>query len=131
MQSQRVHMMDPKWNPNDLVFCSSKGTIIEANTVNRYRNQIIKRAELEKFSMHALRHTFATRMMEAGVPAKVVQEMLGHKDVALTLNTYTHVTLDTAHREIAKINNLIDVQEPQNPGDRQPDRDIFPHGFGR
>ena len=131
MQSQRVHMMDPNWNPNDLVFCSSKGTIIEANTVNRYLNQIIKRAELEKFSMHALRHTFATRMMEAGVPAKVVQEMLGHKDVALTLNTYTHVTLDTAHREIAKINNLIDVQEPQNPGDRQPDRGIFPHGFGR
>ena len=99
--------------------------------MNRYLNQIIKRAELEKFSMHALRHTFATRMMEAGVPAKVVQEMLGHKDVALTLNTYTHVTLDTAHREIAKINNLIDVQEPQNPGDRQPDRGIFPHGFGR
>lgn len=131
MQSQRVHMIDPNWNPNDLVFCSSKGTIIEANTVNRYLNQIIKRAELEKFSMHALRHTFATRMMEAGVPAKVVQEMLGHKDVALTLNTYTHVTLDTAHREIAKINNLIDVQEPHNPGDRQPDRGSFPHGFGR
>ena len=126
-----IERLDPKWNPNDLVFCSSKGTIIEANTVNRYLNQIIKRAELEKFSMHALRHTFATRMMEAGVPAKVVQEMLGHKDVALTLNTYTHVTLDTAHREIAKINNLIDMQEPQNTRDKQRDRDDFPHGFGR
>lgn len=131
MQSQRVHMMDPNWNPNDLVFCSSKGTIIEANTVNRYLNQIIKRAELKKFSMHALRHTFATRMMEAGVPAKVVQEMLGHKDVALTLNTYTHVTLDTAHREIAKINNLIDVQEPENSKDKGPNRDGFPHRFSR
>ena len=131
MQSQRVHMIDPKWNPNDLVFCSSKGTIIEANTVNRYLNQIIKRAELEKFSMHALRHTFATRMMEAGVPAKVVQEMLGHKDVALTLNTYTHVTLDTAHREIAKINNLIDTKDSYNSHNSPPNRGIFPSRFGR
>ena len=131
MEGQRIHMTNPKWNPNDLVFCSSKGTIIEANTVNRYLNQIIKRAELEKFSMHALRHTFATRMMEAGVPAKVVQEMLGHKDVALTLNTYTHVNLDTAHREIAKINNLIEVQESQNSSNRQPDRGNFPRNFVR
>lgn len=131
MQSQRVHMMDPKWNPNDLVFCSSKGTIIEANTVNRYLNQIIKRAELEKFSMHALRHTFATRMMEAGVPAKVVQEMLGHKDVALTLNTYTHVTLDTAHREIAKINDLIEAKSSDDSRNSPPDRGNFPPWFGR
>lgn len=131
MEGQRIHMTNPKWNPNDLVFCSSKGTIIEANTVNRYLNQIIKRAELEKFSMHALRHTFATRMMEAGVPAKVVQEMLGHKDVALTLNTYTHVNLDTAHREIAKINNLIEVQESHNSSNRQPDRGNFPRNFVR
>lgn len=131
MASQRINMMDPNWNPNDLVFCSSKGTIIEANTVNRYLSQIIKRAELEKFSMHALRHTFATRMMEAGVPAKVVQEMLGHKDVALTLNTYTHVTLDTAHRKIAKINDLIDATGGQNSPNNPPDRGNFPQRFGR
>ena len=81
--------------------------------------------------MHALRHTFATRMMETGVPAKVVQEILGHKDVAPTLNAYTHVTLGTAHREIGKINNLIEVQEPQNSRDRQLDRDDCPHRFGR
>lgn len=131
MEGQRIHMTNPKWNPNDLVFCSSKGTIIEANTVNRYLNQIIKRAELEKFSMHALRHTFATRMMEAGVPAKVVQEMLGHKDVALTLNTYTHVTLDTAHREIAKINDLIDTRGGIDSTNNSRNRDNFPRRFGR
>lgn len=131
MQSQRVHMIDPNWNPNDLVFCSSKGTIIEANTVNRYLNQIIKRAELEKFSMHALRHTFATRMMEAGVPAKVVQEMLGHKDVALTLDTYTHVTLDIAHREIAKINNLIDAKGSEDSSRKSTVRGVLPGGFSR
>ena len=131
MQSQRVNMIDPKWNLNDLVFCSSKGTIIEATTVNRYLNQIIKRAGLEKFSMHTLRHTFATRMMEAGVSAKVVQEMLGHKDVALTLNTYTHVNMDTAHREIAKINDLIDTRDGQDCVKKTPELDGFPHLFGR
>jgi len=59
------------------------------------------------FTFHAMRHTFATRMLEVGVPAKVVQEILGHADVTLTLNTYSHVLETTAHEQIAKINEIF------------------------
>jgi hypothetical protein len=54
-----------------------------------------------------LRHTFATRALENGIPAKVVQAMLGHSDVALTLNTYTHLLKETLHIEMEKMNDVF------------------------
>ena len=47
---------------------------------------------LPHFSCHSLRHTFTTRMCEAGVNVKVIQDALGHKDISTTLNIYTDVT---------------------------------------
>ena len=47
-------------------------------------------------------------MLEAEVPAKVVQDVLGHADVTLTLNTYSHVISTTAHEQMAKINDLFE-----------------------
>jgi len=46
-------------------------------------------------------------MLEADVPAKVVQDVLGHADVTLTLNTYSHVIGSTAHDQMSKINDLF------------------------
>jgi hypothetical protein len=70
-------------------------------------DKITDGADLPRFTFHALRHTFATRMLEANVPAKVVQDVLGHADVTLTLNTYSHVLGSTAHEQMSKINNLF------------------------
>lgn len=40
---------------------------------------------------HMLRHTYATRCIEAGVPAEVLQRLLGHKSISITINTYTTI----------------------------------------
>nr|WP_330367170.1 tyrosine-type recombinase/integrase [Enterocloster clostridioformis] len=48
---------------------------------------------------HSLRHTFTTRMCEAGVNVKVIQDALGHKDVSTTLNIYTDVTKELRKSE--------------------------------
>ena len=80
-------------------------------------NKITDKAGLPRFTFHALRHSFATRMLEANVPAKVVQDVLGHSDVTLTLNTYSHVMGSTAHDQMSKINNLFksnDILNQQN-----------------
>lgn len=50
-------------------------------------------------SCHSLRHTFTTRMCEAGVNVKVIQDTLGHKDIATTLNIYTDVTKELKRSE--------------------------------
>lgn len=48
---------------------------------------------------HSLRHTFTTRMCEAGVNVKVIQDALGHKDISTTLNIYTDVTKELRQSE--------------------------------
>ncbi len=56
---------------------------------------------------HCLRHTFATRALENGISAKVVQELLGHSTITLTLDLYTHVMQDTKNSEMLKLANLF------------------------
>jgi integrase len=95
------------WNPKNLVFCSNVGTVLEPRRINTTMNKITDAAKLPRFTFHSLRHSFATRMLEANVSAKVVQDILGHADVALTLNTYSHVVGTTAHDQMAKIDCLF------------------------
>ena len=51
----------------------------------------MKKHQLPDANLHGLRHSYATALIAAGVSAKVVQHRLGHSDVSITLNTYTHV----------------------------------------
>lgn len=57
----------------------------------------------EPFSPHCMRHTFATRCYEKGVKEKVVQKILGHRKLDMTLNVYTHVTDDMILSDIQKL----------------------------
>lgn len=57
---------------------------------------------------HALRHTYATKLFEAGVSIKTVQELLGHSDISITANTYTHVMPQQKNNATEKINNLFE-----------------------
>ena len=52
---------------------------------------------------HSLRHTFATRGFENGIPPKVMQEILGHKSITMTLDIYSHVLPDKKAEEINKL----------------------------
>ena len=61
----------------------------------------------EPITPHCLRHTFATRALENGISAKVVQELLGHSTITLTLDLYTHVMQDTKTTEIQKMADLF------------------------
>ena len=56
---------------------------------------------------HILRHTFATRAIERGIPPKVVQELLGHSSITITLDLYTHVLPQTKAEEIKKLDYLF------------------------
>ena len=57
------------------------------------------------FSSHTLRHTYATRLVECNVPIKIVQNLLGHNDITITLNTYTSVLDDYESAAMDIINN--------------------------
>lgn len=62
---------------------------------------------LPKFSCHSLRHTCATRLCEAGINMKVIQDFLGHADISTTMNIYTDATKDFKAKEISKFSDFL------------------------
>ena len=75
-----------------LIFPSRKGTPMNArNLTSRSFKPILKRAGLPNIRLHDLRHTCATLMLCEGVHIKLVQELLGHATISITLDTYSHL----------------------------------------
>ncbi len=83
------------WQDNDLIVTTQKGTPVSpAGNVHRSFGAIVKHAGLRPIRVHDLRHTHATILLLAGVPAKIVSERLGHASVGITLDIYSHVLPD-------------------------------------
>ena len=66
---------------------------------------------LPKFSNHSLRHTFTTRMCEAGVNIKAMQEILGHADAETTMDIYAEATRDLKRSELINFENYFNKQK--------------------
>ena len=71
--------------------------------MQRHLKDLAKRAGLEGVHFHTLRHTFATRCMEAGFDIKSLSEILGHARTSTTLDRYVHSSLETKRRNMAKL----------------------------
>lgn len=88
------------WEASGLVFTTTTGGLLHPRNVLRDFQSALDRAKLPRVRLHDLRHTVATLLLHEGAHPKVVQELLGHANVAITLNTYSHAT-PGLHREAA------------------------------
>jgi integrase len=80
------------WEDHGLVFTTHVGTpISRQDLITRSFKPLLQRAELPNIRFHDLRHTCATLLLCRGVHAKLVQELLGHATISVTLDTYSHV----------------------------------------
>lgn len=70
--------------------------------------KLCDKAGIRHFCMHALRHTFATRAIEAGVDPYILQKILGHSSVKTTMDRYVHVTDDAMELAIAKFQDAYE-----------------------
>jgi integrase len=68
---------------------------------------MLKKAGVEFKKFHALRHTYATKLFEKGVPLKTVQKLLGHSDISITANIYTHVMPEQKIDAAEELNHLF------------------------
>ena len=66
---------------------------------------------LPRFSCHILRHTFATRLCEAGVNMKVIQDILGHADISTTMNIYADAIKDLKEQELMAFEDYLRKKE--------------------
>ena len=122
-QEQERRLAGDAWSPvedgEDLVFTTKTGGPVRglnvAETLNNYVAKINKKEAIlakkehrepvvfDRITPHTLRHTFATRAFESGIPPKVVQQILGHSSLEMTMDLYTHVTEDVQAKEIQKL----------------------------
>ncbi len=82
----------PDWQEGDYVFATSYGLPVHPRNLHRVWREIVKLAGVKYLKPHAMRHTHATLLLEAGVPLHVVAKRLGHKDAMVTATVYAQVT---------------------------------------
>lgn len=82
---------------------SITGDFVTPRTYENRFHRVLEKCGVASINYHALRHTFATRCIEAGVDPKSLSEMLGHANVGITLNTYVHSSMDMKRRQIEKL----------------------------
>jgi integrase len=97
-----------KFNDLGFVFTKKNGRPLQINNLaeNEF-NKLIVKAQVKKIRFHDLRHTAATLMLEEGIHFKVVSERLGHSDVSITLNRYSHVTAKLQKEAAQVMGNLL------------------------
>lgn len=104
---QEKQQVGANWKENDLIFPSTVGTPWDHRNMYRFFKYFLMVSGLPDIRFHDLRHTAATLMLQQGVHPKVVQERLGHADITLTLNTYSHV-LPSMQEDVAeKLDELL------------------------
>jgi integrase len=80
-----------RWQESGFVFTTPNGTVLDPRNVTRAFKSILAANSLPPIRIHDLRHSCATLLLAQGVSPRVVMETLGHSQVSLTLNTYSHV----------------------------------------
>lgn len=107
-QAERRLKLGAKWHNNDLVFCLDGKPLHHRNLAQRNFVSILKSAGLrEDFRLYDLRHSCATLLLAAGENPKVVSERLGHADITLTLNVYSHVLPDMQQAATDKLEKML------------------------
>ncbi|MBB6450246.1 integrase [Geomicrobium halophilum] len=91
---EEIHYLHKNYrrSKDNLIFYQHDGRWLRTNVVRDYFKEVCKRANLPVLSPHALRHTHAVHLLEAGVQIKYVSERLGHANMNVTADTYLHVT---------------------------------------
>ena len=105
----REALEEMKDNPHNLVFYDyNKNGIIDTGQVNSFFYRICDKAGLDGFTQHCLRHTFATRCIEAEVPAVVLKKWMGHTNIHITLDTYADVFDKMHNSAVDKLDAFLD-----------------------
>ncbi len=102
----------PAWTSQDWVFCNHVGTPLHPTTMLRYSfYPLLVKAEVPKIRFHDLRHSAASLLLSMGVHPKIVQELLGHSQISMTLDTYSHVLPSLQAEAVQRLNTLLTTQE--------------------
>ena len=96
-----------RWHDTGLVFSTGKGTPLEPRELNEDFDRVVAKAGLRRVRLHDLRHACASFLLTQGVHPRVVMELLGHSQISLTMNTYSHVIPSAMREAIGRMEALL------------------------
>ena len=103
---ENLNITDESELDNESIFRTKLGNI-SADYLRHRLNNVLRKYNLRKVTVHELRHTFATRCLESGIDMKTLQMLLGHADYSTTANIYAHVLADRKNMELLKYNRYM------------------------
>lgn len=107
-QAEEIMQLGSEYERNDLIFANEFGKPLHyGNITKRNFQPILEAAGLGHHRLYSLRHSCATLLLAQGENIKVIQERLGHSDVVLTLNTYSHVLEGMQAQASDRLGNLL------------------------
>ena len=105
-ETEKKQRLQNKHANLDLVFCAKLGGYLATSSVRTSLNTILDENKISHFKIHSFRHTYATRLFELGESPKIVQTLMGHSDISMTMNIYTHVLKSISATSAGKMNDL-------------------------
>ena len=106
-KNSKIKFISEEWS--EYIFLCRKGEPVKNSTYDTALFKICEKAGINKFSMHVLRHTFATRCIEGGMMPKTLQKILGHSNIGITMNLYVHITDEEKQKEINMVACALNV----------------------
>ena len=97
-QKSNRALLGKDYHDNDFVCCKENGDAYSPNYITHRFSKVLEELSITKIRYHDLRHTYATIALESNVPLKVVSSFLGHSNIAITANIYSHVTEPLARK---------------------------------
>jgi integrase len=96
-----------RWTDLELVFSTSRGKPLDATAVTKDFHRLLDSAGLAQRRFHDLRHSCATLLLVQGVAPRVVMDVLGHSQIAMTMNTYSHVIPELRRTAADRMDDLL------------------------
>ena len=113
-QAEERLALGEAWAHPELVFTTAIGTPVHPkNMLDRNFKRVLEAAGLPRIRFHDLRHSAATLMLAQGVSPKVLQEVLGHSQIQVTLNIYAHVLREQKKEAAQKVNDFLKAAQSQ------------------
>jgi integrase len=106
-QSEGLLRIGVRLTDDHHVFIGEDGAAVYPSSVTRSFSRFLRRDGLPQIRFHDLRHSHATHLLAAGVHPKIAQERLGHSNIGITLDTYSHVLPGMQEDAVAKVDAAI------------------------
>lgn len=112
-QAEKRLRLGPIWEDSGFIFTGLTGNPLHVNSLDSQFQKLIEIAGVPKIRFHDLRHTSATLMLLIGEHPKIVQERLGHSDISMTLNRYSHVTPGMQKRAADNLSSVLNGKKSE------------------